>query len=911
VEEIALTINGIRLSCRPGASILETAEKNGIRIPTLCHHPDLEPFGACRLCLVEDEKSGRVMASCVTPAAPDMEILTDSPRVIRHRKNILRMMIAEHPESCILCSRGNRCRLRQEAARVGIGETGLYPMPNYRGLEMGNPFIVRDLSKCILCGKCIRADHELVVVGAIDYNLRGFRSRPATLHDLPLEHSDCTFCGTCVSICPTGALAVRDHRYVGTPEREEITTCGFCAVGCSLVAGVFDGRVMEMNPAGLEGSVNRSTLCVRGHFAHDFLNSSERLTQPMVRKGDALEPVSWDEALATVAGRLMEIRNDYGPQSIALMGSSKCTNEENYLFQKLARAVLGTNNVDNGGYLTGRPALTVLHDRTDGGCRINPISDLDQAESILVVGADPAHSAPVLGYAIKRAALRGIPLIVVDPRKTELVPHSSLWVRVSPGRDSEWINALAALLWKRFSHDTAFIDRFTEGFGAYTDALSSFNPERLCLSAGTDMACLERAVGLLKGKKITLIVGRGITQQRGGTGTMEALINLSLMTGSMGGASGRIHLIAGDRNETGAWDMGAVPEWLPGRLPLSSAEARKGWERLWKVKLSPDRGLNLFRMVEESDRGNLKALYIMGENPLRALPQADRVSRALGNLDFLVVQDILPNETTRIADVVLPGAAFSEKEGSFTGMEGRLHWFRQVTLPPGEARPDWEILDLLAARMGNGNSHGSLKKIRSEIADNVALYAGIKKEIDSGFTWIRETSSMRLFNPSGEGAMIPFSSPGKVDAWAVDDDFPFTAVLGSHRFHLGSGTRTAHSDRIGASGPGGEVEISPEDGASMDLCNGDMVKVRSREGSLVRKIRFNKGLGAGLILVPTGFHGNKAMTLPGLTPMEDPQWQGLKTCRVKIEKVLAPKEGDTETGAAGPATGDSAGRVAP
>ena len=889
MEEISLTINGIRVSCTPGTSILDTAEKNGIKIPKLCYHPDLEPFGACRLCLVEDEKSGRVMASCVTPVAPNMEIVTDSPRVIRHRKNIVRMMIAEHPESCIVCSKGNRCQLRQIAAQMGIGETDLYPMPNYKQLEVENPFIVRDLSKCILCGKCIRADHELVVVGAIDYNLRGFKSRPATLYDLALEHSNCTFCGTCVSICPTGALAVRDTRYVGTPEREEYTTCGFCGVGCSLLMGVFDDRVVEINPGDLHGSVNGATLCVRGHFAHDFLNARARLTQPMIRKGDQLEPVSWDEALSTIAKRLGDIKKNDGPQSIGLFGSSKCTNEENYLFQKMARAILGTNNVDNGGYLAGRSALRVIHERTDGGCRINPIDNLCGAESILVLGANPAQSAPVLSYAIKRAAKGGTPLIVVDPRKTDLTPLSSLWVTISPNKDCEWINSLAAILWKKFGHDTAFIERFTEGFDLYSDALSSFNPERLCLAAGTDMASLERAAGLLKGKKIALIVGHGITQQRGGARTMEALLNLSLMTGSIGSKAGGLYVIAKESNEVGAWDMGTVPNALPGRLPLSNTDARKEWERTWKVKISPDQGLNLIRMIEESEKGNLKALYIMGENPLRSLPQSDRVMEAMKNLDFLVVQDILHNETTQIADVVLPGAAFSEKEGSFTNMEGRIESFSQVVSPPGDSKPDWEILDLLATKMGHEKRYDSVDKIRAEITHSIPSYADLKENTNKNFSWIKETSKQRLFSPNGKGAMIPFSSLRLMETEVSDDEYPFTAILGSQRFHLGSGTRTAHSERIRDFGLKGEVELSPEDGAMMNLKNGDTVRVQSREGALTREIRLEKGLRPGLVFVPTAFHGNDAINLLGLTPLENTQSQGLKMCQVKVQKVQDPE----------------------
>ena len=381
MENIVFTVNGQKISCPSGTSILDAAAKNGIEIPTLCHHPELKPYGACRICLVEDEKTKRLMAACVTPAAPDMSVLTDTPRVLNHRRNIVRLMIAEHPESCIVCSKGNRCELRKIAARLGVGDADLYPMPNYKPYEQLNPFITRDLSKCILCGKCIRADHELVVVGAIDYNNRGFKSRPATLHETPLEESICTFCGTCVSMCPTGALATKNTRYVGTPEREADSICAFCGVGCTLTLGISGQQVVEVNPSHYQGTVNGATLCVRGHFAGDFINSPDRLTQPMIRATDAASsdahvPISWDEAMDTIVDKLSAIKRKHGPQSLAFIGSSKCSNEENYLFQKIARVIFGTGNLVNGGYALGQQLLYFIENKTFGTCRLAPLSDL-------------------------------------------------------------------------------------------------------------------------------------------------------------------------------------------------------------------------------------------------------------------------------------------------------------------------------------------------------------------------------------------------------------------------------------------------------------------------------------------------------------------------------------------------------
>ncbi|MEW6616547.1 MAG: molybdopterin-dependent oxidoreductase [Thermodesulfobacteriota bacterium] len=883
MENITLSINGKNVSCQPGTSILEAAEQHGIEIPKLCYHPDLKPFGACRLCLVEDVKAGRIMASCVTPAAPDMSILTESPRINKHRRNIVRLMIAEHPESCIFCSKGNRCQLRQIAAKLGIGETNLYPMPNYKPLEQANPFIIRDLSKCILCGKCIRADHELVVVGAIDYNMRGFKSRPATLYDLGLELSDCTFCGTCVSMCPTGALAPNNKRYVGTPQRESRSICGFCGVGCSLAMGVVDEQIIEVNPSHLSGTVNGASLCVRGHFAHDFLNAGERLSSPLVRKDGELVSASWGETLEVVARRLLEIKRENGPQNVAFLGSSKCTNEENYLFQKIARVVLETNNVDNGGYISGQSLLNLIDEKTDGRYRIQPLTQLEKEDAIFVIGADPNHSVPVMSYYLKRAAKKGIPLIVADPRRTELVDFSSIWLRVFPGSDLELINALALLLYQKKAYASDFIIQFTEGFDLYRRGLSSLDLDRSSRITSIERRTLEETAELLHGKKIAFVVGHGILQQRYGRESLDAVINLLLMTGSLGPDGIGLYVVARENNQSGARDMGAVPYGLPGGQFLSSDLARKQWERLWQAKISPDEGLNMIRMIEEAEKSNLKALYIMGENPLRSLPQPDRVRSALEKLDFVVVQDIFANETAGIADVVLPGAAFCEKGGSFTNMEGRIQTFTPVVLPPGDAKPDWEILALLAEKMGYSKHYSSLERVTEEIVGSVPMYASPDGH---GYTpWIRETSEKARFRHDGKGDLIPFSPVVSTEDEVSDDAYPLTAILGSYRYHLGSGTRTSRSKRIQEFDSKGEIEISPIDGTKLNLHNGDAVRVLSRYGVLTRRIRLEDSLRAGLIYVPVAFNDNDSRNLIDLVQLFSHDSLGWKTCRVKLEKV--------------------------
>jgi len=887
LETIALSIDGKRIVCSAETSILEAAEQNGIKIPKLCYHPELKPFGACRMCLVEDEKTGRLMASCVTPAAPNMVLQTASPRIIKHRRNIARLMIAEHPESCILCSKGNRCQLRWVAAQLGVGETNLYPMPNYKPYEEANPFIIRDLSKCILCGKCVRADHELVAVGAIDFNMRGFKSRPATVHELGLEQSTCTFCGTCVSMCPTGALSAKNTRRVGGPERESISICGFCSVGCSLAMGAADNRIVEVNPAQEPCSVNGATLCVRGHFAHDFLNSPRRLIGPLGRKNgnrenDERVPVSWDSALDLIALRLTEIKTKYGPQSIGFLGSSKCTNEENYLFQKIARVLIGTNNIDNGGYISGQSLLKVFDEKTGGGYRKNRLADLEKAEVILILGADPSHSVPVVGYYLKRAARQGIPLIVVDPRKTELASLASIWLAIKPQTDLDLINGLAALLHEKKAYDSSFLDQYTEGFSLFRYSLSSLDMKKIGRLTQLEMAALDKTAALLKGKKIAIVIGHGVTQQKYGSHTLGAILNLSLLTGSLVGAGAGVYVLARENNQLGAMDMGAAPDLLPGRQAIGNNSARKNWEKNWKINISPDPGLNLVQMITAAERGNLKALYIMGENPLRALPESDRVQNALKNLEFIVVQDILDSETAKIADVVLPAAAISEKEGSVTNIEGRIQSFKAVTPPPAKAKPDWKILDLLSARLGHVDPYGSVETLRQEIRHLVPMYGSLN---GPDHTWIQTTSDKAVFNVRGAQGLITFYPVVSTGDDPADAEYPFTAIVGSQRYHLGSGTRTQASDRIQGFEFTGKLEVSTQDGAKLDLKDDDTLIVRSRFGALKRKIRLKKALPSGHIFVPAGFKANEAMRLFSRSDMTKPGSAGWKTCPVQVEKA--------------------------
>ena len=532
--------------------------------------------------------------------------------------------------------------------------------------------------------------------------------------------------------------------------------------------------------------------------------------------------------------------------------------------------------------MTGFSTMRVVAQRMGGGIPPAPLSDLEHAEVIFVIGADPTQSLPVVGYFLKRASrMNGVPMIVADPRKSGLVPFSSLWLPLSPQSDSDLIHALAAILYRREAFDTRYIERFTQGFDLYRKGLMAFDLERASQSTGLDAELMEEAADQLAGKRIAFVVGQGVLLQRSGIQTMHALINLALMTGSLGDRGTGIHMLAPENNGIGSLDMGAVPDSLPGRGLVTDETSREYWERIWGVRLSPDPGLSIVRMVEEAEKGTLKALYVMGENPLRGLPETERVRKGLQNLEFLVVQDILSNETSALADVVLPGAAFSEKAGSFTNLEGRIQSFEPVVSPPGEARSDLEILAQLANEMDQADQDFSLLKVRREIRRVIPAYSELRD--DPGQSWVTERSD--LGQADEEGHPVEFTPISFAKDRVRDETYPLEGILTSTRLHLGSGTRTGLSDRITGFSHEGDVEMSFEDAARLDLENGDQVRVSSEYGSITRRVRVQKDLPFGLVYVPVAFHGNEARQLVGLTQPGKDDSPGWMQVSVKVEKI--------------------------
>lgn len=860
MQSVTITLNGREVSGYPEMTILQLARESGVNIPTLCDDSHLKPIGACRMCLVEDEPTGRLMASCVTPIAAGMVINTNSPRVIAHRKNIIKLILASHPDSCLVCDKGNQCQLRQIAADMGIDLIRLDRIPLVASIEEVNPFIERDLSKCILCAKCIRACQEMVVVGAIDYYRRGFATRVAASGDVPLEGSECTFCGTCVSLCPTGALMEKDRTYTGTTKDSVETTCPFCGCGCSIRLEVKNNRIVRVKP-GKGNGVNKGMLCVRGSYGCDFVHSPDRLTKPLVKRNGNFEPVPWEQALEEVATEFKRIKDIYGADSLAVLGSSKCTNEENYLLQRLTRCVLGTNNIDNGSrlYNAGRTSHS------------GALEQLERSKVIIVIGANPSSSAPLVSYAIKRAVKqRGAKLILIDPRRTDLVSFAHLWLRPKVGADIALLNSLAKVIIDEGMLNKEAVSQL-EGFQALNKLLQKYSPELTESITGVSGEAIRSASRLFAtAGEAAIVYGTGITQNSAADG-VKALTNLAVLTGN----AQRIFPLQRENNGQGACDMGALPDLLPGHVSLADAGGRKRFEELWGASLPAEPGLTAIEMIARARSGEIKGMWIIGENPLLSFPDGKAVSEALGALEFLVVQDMFPTETAQMAKVVLPAASFAEKEGTFTNFEGTVNRVRKAIEPPGESLPDWEVILKLASKMGSPLPFSSAQQIREEI-----------EKLVPSFKVYGDTER----RPPGESASssVAHFSPVEYEPLLseAEEKYPLTLLTGTVLYSFGSGTRSSRGRRLKRYQPEAFVELGKSDAEKLGVSQGDKVRVVSPSGELTAAASITNTLLEGTLFMPIS-PGAPVSQLFDIDLNQETKTPSFKTCKVRIERIGA------------------------
>ena len=918
-EKYPIIINGNPLSFHAGETILSVAEQNHIDIPAFCYLKRAVSSGECGMCVVEIAGFPDLVRACETPASANMVIRTESPKVVEARRQVIRAMLASGNHNCAVLGSDNRdnwtqfqietqrydnsaelcpvwgdCRLQELAYRYLVAG-GKYPKTETAyPMETINPFIIRDFSRCVGCGKCVRACNEVQVNNAIRFAYEGTKRKVAAADDKALKDSDCVFCGECVQACPVGALVEKDARYkVRHWETEKVrTTCSYCGVGCQMYLHSKGDEVVKVTGVDADVAPNYGSLCVKGRFGFDFINSPERLKHPLIKENSMFREASWDEALNLVAKKFDAFRKEHGSNSMGLLSSARISNEDNYIAQKFARAVLKTNNVDHCARLCHASTVAGLAAAFGSGAMTNPISDVKNSDVILITGSNPTENHPVMSNFIKQAVRFGkTKLIVADPREIQISKFAEIKLSQRLDTDVCWINGMMHIIIKENLYDKKFVEERTAGFDDVKKCVERYTPEFVENVTGIPAKDLIAAARMYAAAPAaSIIYCMGITQHSTGTDNVKSLANLAMLCGNMGIPGGGVNPLRGQNNVQGACDMGALPNVFSGYQPVTNPDAVKKMAAAWGVEgLSDKPGNTVTQMLPMAHEGSLKALYIIGENPMLSDPDLNHTEECLKNLDFLVVQDIFITETARLADVVLPSACFAEKDGTVTNTERKVQRIRRAIPPPGAALSDWKITCEIATRMGYAMSYENTEAVFNEMAKVTPSYSGITYDRieDDGLHWPCPTSEHpgtpilhigQFTCGKGKFHAIEYLPPAGV----ADSEYPLYLTTGRILYHYHTGTMTMKSEGLNERAPECFAEISSKDADIHGICSGEKIRVASRRGEIEVKARVSDKILPGNIFIPFHYANAAAnrLTNAALDPVcKIPEF---KVCAVKV-----------------------------
>jgi len=873
---IKFTLNGEAIDAFGDETILETARRHGIEIPTLCYLEGYRPDGNCRACMVEI-KGERVLApACCRKPTENMEVSSDNERALHSQKMVIELLLADMPQQGKSPYKLNS-ELDQWVNKFGIYHPRFHQRKQPRP-DLSHPAMAVNLDACIQCTRCVRACREEQVNDVIGYAFRGSRSEIVFDMGEPMGESTCVGCGECVQACPTGALMPAKNAGLVEPDKKVESVCPYCGVGCLLTFNVKNNFIQYVD--GRDGPSNHGRLCVKGRYGFDYVHHSDRLTTPLIRKTDAVKtPVlidplemhkyfreaSWDEALDFAATGLRSIRENQGPQALAGFGCAKGSNEEAYLFQKLVRTGFGTNNVDHCTRLCHASSVAALLETIGSGAVSNQVADGTEAEVILLVGARPNDNHPVAATFMKNAAERGSKLIIIEPYSSEMYLHASHMLKLRPGTDVLLLNGMIHTIITEDLHNKEFIEQHTDGFEALKKTVEKYPPEKVAPLCGIPPETIKEVARIYATAKTAIIFwGMGISQHIHGTDNARCLISLALMTGQIGRPSTGLHPLRGQNNVQGASDVGLIPMVYPDYQPVESAEVRKKFEALWGTKLDPNAGKTVVEIMHAIHGGELNGLYIMGENPAMSDPNLNHAREALAMLDHLVVQDIFFTETCSYADVILPASAFPEKTGTFTNTDRRVQLGRQAINPPGDARQDLWIIQEIANRMGLDWGYSGPADVFAEIRQAVPSLGGMTwerlEEVDSltyPLTKEGDPGQPIIFKDGifptddGKGRFVPVDY---IEAAELPDNkYPYIFVTGRQLEHWHTGTMTRHSRVLDAIEPGPCIMINPADLDQFDLKSGDMLVIESRRGRIAATTRADEHMQKGVVMMPFTF----------------------------------------------------------
>lgn len=919
---VSLKINGTTISTQEDATVLEAAQDNGIVIPALCHHKDLSPVGSCRLCLVEVEGWQGQVAACTLPVSEGLVIHTETANLESSRKMVLELLLQNyHDEGGNSIDTEFMHWVYHHGAHI---PEGFEVTPRYEVDSDPNPFIWVDMNMCILCTRCVRACAEIqgrFVWGVAE---RGHDSRIMAGADTNLLDARCESCGACVAYCPTGALDDRLSIGLGYADKVVTTTCPYCGVGCNFDLHVKDNQIIRVtsNP---DAPVNGMHLCVKGRYGYDFVHHEDRLRKPLVRnylvngenrpseeRGDWVE-VDWDTALNLVANKFDQIKHESGPDAIGILTSAKCTNEENYLMQKFSRQVIGTHNVDHCARLCHSSTVAGLAMCFGSGAMSNTMQDIvEYAKAIFIIGSNTTEQHPVFGTKIRQAVLnRNVKLVVADPRAIDITEFATLHLQQKPGTDVALINGLMHIILEEGYEDKQFIRERTENYDEFRRTVAKYNPKMVSEITGISEEDLYRASEILSlNKPMAVVWAMGITQHTTGVMNVLSLGNIQMLLGNMGIPGGGVNPLRGQNNVQGACDLGGLPNVFPGYQRVTDEVIRDKFKAAWELdsggpNFGDQPGLTVVEMINKLGEGEMRALYILAENPMMTDPDINHVRQCMQQSEFVVLQEIFPSETSQYADVLLPGVSWAEKDGTFTNTERRIQLIRPAITPPGEARPDWQITADIAQRILDlervnpigpqaGWNYESVSQIQDEVASISPIYAGVSHErLKNGeqLHWpVR--SRDHLGTPilhvgefsRGKGK---FHSCEHLPAEELpNDEYPVFLTTGRVLYHWHGGEMTRRAKGLLEIYPETLIEISPEDAVKIGLNGKNTVRVTSRRGEMIAKAIVTERVSEGVIFGNFHFPGEQNvnnLTIAALDPIAKiPEY---KVCAVKVELV--------------------------
>jgi formate dehydrogenase major subunit len=919
-QMLSLTIDGETVAVPAGTTLYDAALQAGTELPVLCHDPKLNPVAVCRMCVVEVEGSRVLQAACIRQAEAGMVVHTQSDKVKRSRHTLVELLMSDYPKTAGPSGNGTTPSytgkpdlLRALAKREGITAPRFPARPFDNGHDLSSKVIEVNHNACILCDRCIRACDDVQSNEVIGRGGKGYLSRIVFDHDQPMGASTCVSCGECMAACPTGALIDKPLTLTvidEAPLKQVDSLCPYCGVGCSITYTVDTEKNTIVQVAGRESPVNHGRLCVKGRYGFDYAHHQERLTVPLIRKSayypkaveglsdladprEAFREATWDEALDMAAQRFMAIKQQFGGSALAGFGSAKCSNEDNYLFQKLIRAVFGTNNVDHCTRLCHASSVAALMEQIGGGSVSNPFSDCLETGAMLIIGSNTTHNHPVAATFMKQAAKRGTKLIVADPRRPEIADHADYYIRFNPGTDVAFLNGLMHVMIRDELYDADFIEERTEDFDRLRETVQAYTPKVASRLTGVpEPLIVDVAHAYGEADSAMIFWGMGISQHTTGTDNARCLINLALLTGNIGRPGTGLHPLRGQNNVQGASDVGLIPMVYTGYQSVTDPEVRQRFEASWGVELDPHPGLTVVEIMSEVLEGRIKAMYMMGENPFLSDPNINKVKKCLAAMDFLLVQDIFITETAAYADVILPGSSFPEKTGTFTNTDSRVQLARQAIEPPGQVRVDWHIIADLATRMGYPMQYESEEQIWREIVSLTPVFGGITYERleHEGLPWpcpepdhpgvpIRFTEDF----PLGKAKFSPAEYAPAQEL--PDETYPFVLNTGRVLQHWHTGTMTRRAKALDAIAPEALLEMTPEDMAELGIEPDEYVRVKSRRGELTVKVTRSQKPSRGSVFLP--FHFKEAaanlLTIDALDPYgKIPEF---KFCAVSVEKL--------------------------